>query len=860
MLDLDTRMEIFGVTVFRDTDDPSAFYYLAGSPHISREDGKALFDLFSYRKGGEASESLAGGFLNMAVDLSLGDLHQKIETRLKSQFNAGATLASVPFTKGTARVIALGETSDETSGGGGSRFIEKILGSGMPSLIGDNRAIFSFSLTEEGAAFFLGVLESGGDARPVGVVYDLVYVGLLPSYDLEITIDFDVCYEYMRNRLTLGTVFFKTDIDSVVEELRKREAIKIKQTARTLELSTPEAVNTRQERIDQLVNELATGTLFQQTLTPGLPKTQGDVITATDPSASYPVPTGATVAAAKHDASTTVSADSKETKSESGSGEASAGTSTAATKDATKESGADAKSGDEASSASGDAKKDEKKDDEKKDEKQKEEEKGEDKEDEKPWNAVEEWNRLGRPQAAYAMKALTQRERRTVTYNLTQTTAQEQRAAPQSFIQFLCDPADLRQNIHSVDLNHPFFRTLNINVNSRDVDYDAAGITQMTVQLRYGTNPDGDGPKDTAEAILRGPEDSKDFRFYVDDALTQTYEYKLIVDYKTGFALGVQEPRTESGWISTEARSLSVRPEWVGRLHTVVLQLPPHIPDDVAEVRLAVSYRNAEAGIDDSLSARLTKDDRSHVVHIRPVSDDETFTISQTVFYTDGTEERLPDVTVPDPASGNADDALVIHLPKANLFEGDIMMQDPLNELRSVLVDTEVKQGSDTVEATTYEIREAYVRTVFSVRLPERDVAPTMRYRERLIHQDGGIEELRWAEAASPNLTVGIPAADVLAFTVHYLAGDLSSLGLSALMLELRYRDPEGDAAYDQDETLLITDDASTHIQEWKVRLPRRNAATYQRRITYLHADGSTTATEFVEDTRKVMIISPTRS
>ncbi|MDM7917035.1 MAG: hypothetical protein QUU85_17475, partial [Candidatus Eisenbacteria bacterium] len=283
MLNLESRMEILGITVYQDADRPNQFYYLPGQPHIAREEGAPLFDLFVFNKGGETGTTLSGGFLNLAVETGIGALKDRIEGQLKERFGDDVTLASVPLTKGEVRVIALGEDSKALKGGvesettasgspvvaAGPRFIQNILGSGRPSLDANNRAIFSFSLSEEGSAFFLGALSGSISARPVGVIYELEYVGLLPAYDLEITIDFKSSYDYMQSRFSLNTLFFKAEVDNIVEQLKRKESIKIKETARTLELSTPEAVRERQNRIDQLVKDLATGALFQPALTPG---------------------------------------------------------------------------------------------------------------------------------------------------------------------------------------------------------------------------------------------------------------------------------------------------------------------------------------------------------------------------------------------------------------------------------------------------------------------------------------------------------------------------------------------------------------------------------------------------------------
>ena len=845
MLDIDSRMEMYGITLFRDADRKNQFFYLPGSPHITRENGRALFDLFSYRKGGAADQIASGGFLNMTVDLGIGDLKNRIENRLRDEFDDDSVLSPVMFSKGTARVIALGESSEALSGGAetettpsgaplvakGPRFIQNILGAGKPSLIGDNRSIFSFSLSEEGAAFFLGVLQGSVDARPVGAVYELEYVGLLPSYDLEVTINFQSSYEYMRSRFTVGTLLFKADIDNIVEELQRRESIKIKETARTLELSTPEAVSARQKRIDLLVKNLASGALFKPSLTPGEPKVKDKVVTAADPTASVPSSSGSSSTAAdalRHGASATVISGIAEalggnTGRTSGAqsnttGSTSAGSSSAQPAASTPTGGS------------------------------------------RPSSAADVWNRLGRPQAAYAMKSISQTEMRTVTYNLSQVTAQKQTVAPQSFIQFLGDPRELNRNVHIVDLNHPFFQKLNINVNSLNVDYEASGITQMTVQLRYSMKSDSTAPKDTAEIILRGPGDSADFTFFMDKKLTQEYEYKLIVDYKTGFAIGDTNPRTESKWVKTEARSLSVKPEWVGRLHTVLLQLPPNIPEDLSEVHLVVAYRNEDAGIEDSASVRLSGEHPSETVCVRPVGEIDQFTVSQKVFYKDGTQEELPDSCIPDPDSGAADDALVIPLPAANLFTGDIIMQDPLSELQSVLVDTEVLQNGANVDSRTFEISEAGSRTVYGIRLPERDTPVSLQYRERRIYKDGGLQQEEWTEADNPNLVVGVPAADVLSVTVTYLAPKPSELGLAGILLDLNYSDPEGNDEYEQSASILISDDKETHIQDWNVRLPDRDSRTYQWKLTLFNDDGTETGTEFKDDTRSRLIIRPPQS
>ena len=210
MLDLDTRQEILGITVFQDAQQPGHHYYLPAAPHISRDQGGPMFDLYVFRKGGAADQAEAGGFLNMTVDVGLGPLADRILGQLKDRTGRDdITLSAVPYTKGSVRFVALGEDSGALTQAGaaattpdgsplvarGPRFVENMLGASSPSLDAENRAITSLSLTEDGAAFVLGALSGAPGARIVGVLYDLEYTGLLPAYNLEIEIDFKSSYD-----------------------------------------------------------------------------------------------------------------------------------------------------------------------------------------------------------------------------------------------------------------------------------------------------------------------------------------------------------------------------------------------------------------------------------------------------------------------------------------------------------------------------------------------------------------------------------------------------------------------------------------------------------------------------------------
>ena len=992
MLDLESRQEILGITVFRDADQSDLFYYLPAPPHISRDAGGPMFDLFAYRKGGEAGRTYAGGFLTMTVDVGLGDLYERIKGKLAAQAGGEAKLASVPYSRGTVRVIAL----DADTGGGGAggspgapKFVQAVVGTGTPSLDGDNRAIFSLSLSEEGSAFFLAVLEGQANARPVGVVYELEYVGLLPAYSLDIQIDMKSSYDFVESRFSANTLFFKADIDDITEKLRKNQSIVVKETARVLELSTPEALADRQRRINELVTSLCSGVLFQQTLVPGQPMVGGQLLSvATQPSGTptgttgttgtttgtpvrpvtpvtpvtpvgptpvtpvtpitpspvtptpvnpvtpvtpvTPTPVNPSPAPARPmppppdepaegpdpappggavtpPGGAPVSPPGGGPVSPPGGPVAPPGgavtppggpasppgggpvtppgggpvtpprpvggpvtptpvtptpvtptpvtptpftptpvTPTPATpvapatpvvtapvtpRPATPATPAPTGVGQPPPPAAGSS---------------------------GSGGLQELWDKLGRPQVAYATRSISQEERRTISYHLDQVTAQKQHVAPQSFLQFMASPEELRKRVHVIDLDHPFYQRLKIHVDAADVDFAAEGINQLTVEIRYGKRPDGPGPndpgpKDTASAILRGKDDAKDFEFFTDAGRTLSYQYRLVIDYRNDFGVGVRETHVEGPWTATELRSLSVHPSWLGVMVPARLQLAPNTPADVQEMQVRVRYQRPDAGVDDGETVTLSPAARTQVVPLRLAAAGDQVTFTPTVFYTDGASEELPPLFLPN---AQATDALAIGVPPAGRVNGDIVLVDALGELTKAIVDIEVSQAGAVVDARSLEVAGNAARQLWSVRLPDRQKPASVRWRQRLAYAQGGLETTGWMEAASPNLVAGIASEGVLPVTVRYVGPPPSTVGLAGVVVALRYTDPGGDQDFTQEQSLFVDDTPASRLQEWKIRLKDNDATTFTWSLTALRADGSQLTTPPVSATTKDLYVT----
>jgi hypothetical protein len=105
-----------------------------------------------------------------------------------------------------------------------SDWVSFIESSGMPSLYGENRAIFNVALTAKGARF---VLASFDGFIPAGVVYELKYVAMQRAYQVKVEADWSIVYHFVQEHDKDRFLFFSSDVENIVEKLIEDKTIKI---------------------------------------------------------------------------------------------------------------------------------------------------------------------------------------------------------------------------------------------------------------------------------------------------------------------------------------------------------------------------------------------------------------------------------------------------------------------------------------------------------------------------------------------------------------------------------------------------------------------------------------------------------
>jgi hypothetical protein len=205
---------INGIIVFRDHASPTTFYYLAGPPKLSkRPDGKPDFALLKYREALDSAanvtpaqkEQLGGGFLIFGVDCALSDtVLGEIKGEISSYAPSGdIQLVPVLYTSGTVKVVALDyQSAAGTDPAKASRFVRGVIGTATPSLLQDERAIFSVALDPDAVSLLEAAYED--DLSPIGVMYELQFTGLRPALSVKATVDYKRVYEYFKTHLSVG--------------------------------------------------------------------------------------------------------------------------------------------------------------------------------------------------------------------------------------------------------------------------------------------------------------------------------------------------------------------------------------------------------------------------------------------------------------------------------------------------------------------------------------------------------------------------------------------------------------------------------------------------------------------------------
>ena len=260
-----------GITVFADHRDENQFWYLQGPVGLARrpEDDRAVLSLIKYRNTPTEAGDLGGGFMTFETNLLLSEeTERKIMSELAGIAPGEPKLAAVPFDDGSVECVALdlqggGGTTGELPQEGGFRMVEEILGTSTPSLFGANSAIFSLTLSQEGATLLETAMREG--ASPVGVIYRLTFTAVRPNLHVIIKADWERIYRHFGGGVEGNIYFVQGAIEGGFEDLREDKAIDIE----VVDFTSEEDANEKEKQAMEFFKSTLMQGLFEPQLALG---------------------------------------------------------------------------------------------------------------------------------------------------------------------------------------------------------------------------------------------------------------------------------------------------------------------------------------------------------------------------------------------------------------------------------------------------------------------------------------------------------------------------------------------------------------------------------------------------------------
>ena len=246
MLDLDNPIgPIRGMMIYGDHANPSMFYYVPERPRLARNDGVPEFVYLKYRRDitdnpdfdPDTKQSLGGGFMAFTVDLGVEDDELKEIKKELARFSDGdVKVAPIQFRKGSVRLTITKDAADAKDAAPGTphglTFFEEVYGATTPSLFGFNRATFALVLSQEAATLFEAALRSG--VSPIGVIYDLEFLGMRPAFDVRISANYHRVYTELDLQFgakgQVSVVSLGVDIGAAFQTMRDKGIIKVEVT------------------------------------------------------------------------------------------------------------------------------------------------------------------------------------------------------------------------------------------------------------------------------------------------------------------------------------------------------------------------------------------------------------------------------------------------------------------------------------------------------------------------------------------------------------------------------------------------------------------------------------------------------
>jgi hypothetical protein len=787
--------EIEDIIIFRDHASPTTFHYLAGPPRLTRTNGKPNLLLLKYKHAldsitsgpGATRDQLGGGFLMFGVDCGIDQtVKDSITSKLQSRVPPGAgnvTLVPVLYTKGKVSVVALnkqkaaaGSAEEENKDDG--KFVRGILGTATPSLLQDERAIFSISLDPDATVLIEEAYQS--DMSPVGVMYELEFSGLRPALSVIAHVDMKRAYESLKMGLHLGV---RTGGDTTTTTTASPT------TTTTAAPSTATTTTTRAPSTTTTTTTARPGTQGQPAGSPGTAAGQQGAAAATAPSPTTTSSSSSTGVYVSADLSFALEKLKQEQaikieivrQQEGASVDEMERNALALLKETLLNdffrpamSASPAAAATAASSAVAN----------------------------QFMGSTTDTNKgvTGKTQVevGFQLQYKKEEELKEADFDYSVIAPQTRTHAPNGFFSAILSKTEKAQHFREIDLDDPFFKVLEVEINTIP-EFDSLDLKSAVLDLQYGGTI---AQPLTSGSITFTPakKDPAQFQAFVQQG-DLSFRHRVTYDFGQSERVAAQTFRTQTPWRTVVSRALVINPT-----------------QDVPLLHVYVEAGEVDWDVVTKIEATLIYDDEANRFH-----SERTYMIAKDT----ARQEWL--VRLANPAISNYQVKYVWHMKdltelnsnvethtESHLIVGDPFVDrlnlfidprvDPANVAR-LIVDLHYEDPANKFEVRKQvEISSApFKLTNVSIPLIDKKKRE-YTYQVSLVKPSGGAEN--HAPKSTDQLSIIITEGGVYLDVDLVLIGDLTAAGVEALQIDLQSQPLEGEAPKIESQLFLPSDPA----------------------------------------------------
>jgi hypothetical protein len=366
-----------------------------------------------------------------------------------------------------------------------------------------------------------------------------------------------------------------------------------------------------------------------------------------------------------------------------------------------------------------------------------------------------------------------------------------------------------------VDLNDPFFQTLEVSVRV-NADFANLPIFNVEVKLRY---PFGQNPA-VEEYTFASPDEVGKFRTFIADK-NRKYNYVYQVNYEGDSRVFTSEE------VETDDTQLTINVDDLGILMVDIEQGDINF-DQVRQAQIKVRYEDSGvAPIERQFT--MTREQNSFQIRevifkprTQPIKYDvKYFMTDGREFEVKGKEQDAPQLYINDPFS-------------ANKTVGLRAVGDLNTKIQSIMVDLVYRDPGNNNYTQTKSMALSKATSFFDWTFPVIDEnAGEVRYSGTIQYMDGTTRDIPDTVATRSTIQLGDVVADRLEIMVVPDLIDFAAVKL--VNVSLRYTDD----ANDVDERKDLIFKAGEQAKNWTVDLKNKSARDYKWSARFFMADGS---------------------